>query len=333
MPNAATVFEYISNELGLGCPISQIKRVFGGYMHKMYCLETTNGKYAIKILNPEVMKRPDVFKNYETAERLEKVLSDNGLPIVPALLFYGAKIQCFNNQYFYVFQWIDGKALDSDEITKSHCAQIGELLAKLHSIEQRQEALNKNSLCIDWDSYIALANDKCPGVAAVLMDNRALLYARQQEGNLALAKVPAVTTICNGDMDSKNVLWVNGNPQIIDLECLSYGNPYMELFQLALCWSGYEHCHLNYELLKTFIQSYIENFENFQADWAALYSSNYGRLEWLEYNIKRALMIECENDEEQALGTEQVFETINHIIYYDSIRDELIHQLSSAFNG
>lgn len=323
-----TIFEDISIKIDLG-PVSQVERAFGGYMHKMYCLMTSKGKYAVKLLNPEIMKRPDVFKNYQIAERLERTLEEKGLPVVSAMEFGGKKMQCLNNQYYYVFEWLDGKALGSREITKEHCEQAGALLAMIHKIEHKEEPFVKDELCIDWDLYINLAYEKCPEIVSLLKDNKELLYLSQNEGNLAFKKIPAITSICNGDMDSKNVLWVNGKPNIIDLECLNYGNPYLELFQLALCWSGYEHCLINYELLKTFIRAYCREHGRFEADWEVMYNSNCGRLEWLEYNIKRALMIECENDEERKLGIEQVQETISHIIYYSSVKNELLYQLNS----
>lgn len=190
----------------------------------------------------------------------------------------------------------------------------------------------REKIKIDWDSYIKSANEKCSEIADLLIDNRKLLYVSQKEGNLALENVSELISICNGDMDSKNVLWLNDKPQIIDLECLSYGNPYMELFQLALYWSGYEHCSINYELLIAFIKSYCQEYGELKIDWDILYKSNLGRLEWLEYNVKRALMIECENEEEKLLGIEQVKQTIKHIIYYDSIHDELLERLNKEFN-
>jgi len=49
-------FNNIASELGLGVLKSPAERVFGGYMHKMYRLSTTKGNYAVKLLNPEVMK-------------------------------------------------------------------------------------------------------------------------------------------------------------------------------------------------------------------------------------------------------------------------------------
>ena len=131
-------------------------------------------------------------------------------------------------------------------------------------------------------------------------------------------------------MDCKNVLWVNGKPVIIDLECLDYGNPFMEMYQLALSWSGYELCRIDYELFKTFITSYHNVYGGIQADVKALYGIGFGGLEWLEYNIKRALMIECEDEEERELGIEQVRQTTQRIIFYHSIKEELLQNLSTV---
>lgn len=321
------IFNDIVNELELGFITIPVEKVTGGFMHKMYSLVTNKGKYAIKLLNPVIMTRPDVFKNYEIAEYLENKLQNNDIPIIPALTFGGKKMQCINNQYYYIFNWIDGRALDSQEIEQKHCEIIGAVLAKIHKIEQTDKATIRNEINIDWDSYIVSSKDKCPEITDILKDNKKILYKSQNEGNAALKNIPDITVISNGDMDSKNVLWIDGKPKIIDLECLNYGNPYMELFQLALCWSGYEHCRINYTLLAAFIKSYINVYGNFKINWKDLYSSNFGRLEWLEYNIKRALMIECENEEERQLGVGQVKETMEHIIYYDLVKDELLREL------
>ena len=59
-----------------------------------------------------------------------------------------------------------------------------------------------------------------------------------------------------------------------------------------------------------------------------LYYANNGRLEWLEYNIKRALMLETDSEEEQQLGINEDKGTIDHIVYYDSIKTELLKNCS-----
>lgn len=324
------LFYKILDELKLGNLKADPQRVSGGYMHKMYCIETTTGKYAVKLLNPAIMKRPDALKNYQSAERLERVLQENKIPLVPALEMNGYKMQCIDSQYFYIFNWSEGKALGLEEIKKEHCEIAGTLLAKIHKLEQLAKPFTRNEIGIDWDTYIELANKSGSEIADLLNNGRDLFYTSQKEFNAALKKIPPLTCICDGDMDSKNVLWVNGNPVIIDLECLGYGNPFMEMFQLALSWSGYELCDIDFELFKTFITSYHQEYGSFQVDWNALYGIGFGLLEWLEYNIKRSLRIECDNEEERSLGIEQVKQTVHSLIYYNSIKDELLKHLETV---
>ncbi len=42
-------------------------------------------------------------------------------------------------------------------------------------------------------------------------------------------------------------------------------------------------------------------------------------------------MIECADAEEQRLGIEQVKETINHVIYYSLIKNELLENLNTMY--
>ena len=82
-------------------------------------------------------------------------------------------------------------------------------------------------------------------------------------------------------------------------------------------------------MFNTFIKSYFDNTNlDTNNGWEALYYSNNGRLGWLEYNIKRALMLECDNEEEQQLGISEVKETVEHIIYCDKVKDEILKNIA-----
>ena len=60
---------------GIRGQIRKIAPVSGGLMHRMYRVETDGGKYAVKHLNPIIMKRPDALANYAKAEKLEETLA------------------------------------------------------------------------------------------------------------------------------------------------------------------------------------------------------------------------------------------------------------------
>jgi len=278
------------------------------------------------------MKRPDAIRNFQDAEQLEQMLETTQIPILPALTFKGKKMQKLEGQYFYIFEWFDGKSLKGHEITPLHCRKIGKVLADIHKTNRKEIKTQPTQLQIDWNMYIDKMKTVNDELYQLLQQNVMLLYDSQNKGNAATKCLPAVQSVCHNDMDSKNVLWKGEDYRIIDLECLSYSNPYLELYELALCWTGYEECAIDFELFKTFIQAYMEEMKEYISmlpiDWEVLYDSNYGRLEWLEYNIKRVLGIDC-GEEEKKIGIPQVRETMAHVIYYYNTKEQILECLNS----
>lgn len=335
----------LCSEYNLGELTQSPTRLTGGFTHKMYSLFTTKGKYAVKLLNPFIMKRETAMSNYRAAERFERALEQTDIPILPALTFDEKKMQCMDGQYFYLYEWYDGKALKNEEITEFHCEKIGGILAKIHGLklqngtgtdvgaggDNREEKYEREELHIDWDGYMEKLTEKNQELSALLRKNRELLYESQDKGNEAIKKLPATVAVCHNDMDSKNVLWNGEECRIIDLECLSYSSPIMELYELALCWSGYEVCNIDFHLFRSFIEAYEKAGGTLTTDWETVYYSNNGRLEWLEYNIKRALGMEC-SEEEIEMGIEQVKETIAHVIYYHEAKEKILKSLKNLSN-
>ena len=312
----------IPEELGLGPPLEPPRPLRGGFMHRMYTLFTDRGQYAVKLLNPHIMARPDAMANFRRAEALESMLEQTDLPILPALTFRGRKMQESGGQFFYLYEYFDGCALKSDEITIPHCRRIGEILARIHGIERCEATFEREPLAIDWDDLITRLAANHPGLHALLAANRDLLYELQARANEAFPKVPAVQTICHGDMDSKNVLWHESDCRVIDLECLGRSNPYIELYELALCWSGLENCSVDIPRFRELISAYASAGGILPADWTVIHDANCGRLEWLEYNVLRSMGIGC-SESEIPIGVSEVQKTMAQISCYRRIRNRL----------
>lgn len=215
-------FHAVCRQLNLSALVGEPTRLSGGFLHKMYRVVTESGVYAVKHLNPHVMARADALANFRSAEALERKLAGAHLPLLPAL----SGMQGVEGDYFYVFPYFDGRALTEGEITPAHCEIVGEILAKLHQVERKREPIQREPLAFDWDGFGLSAEDK------------ALLKELQQAANTAV--LPPLSAICHNDMDPKNVLWNSTDCRVIDLECLDYGSPYVELLETALCWAGYE---------------------------------------------------------------------------------------------
>ena len=322
-------------ELGLGEVCVPIENVSGGFMHRMYkvtaCGTEGSRSFAVKHLNPEIMKRPQAQANYERAEKLEGILEKAGLPIVPALCFDSKKMQEFEGNYFYIFAWHDAKVTDWDNITEKQCFLAGNTLGKIHAIdfdldESGVEQDTPELSQIDWKKYEIQANESKSEIAGLLGENLELLEYAQNQVNEARKNLPDIIRISDEDMDPKNVMWENGKPLVIDLECLDYGNPASHVLQLALQWSGITTCNLKLNLLKTFFAGYHKAYDNGFHDYQKIFGLAYTWIEWLEYNIQRALGA-CVDEAERQMGVEQVVQTINRIKYLrekeDLIKKEL----------
>lgn len=318
-------FDEVATNLQLGNLLEKPLQVNGGLTHKMYKIVTNKGNFIVKLLNPNIMKRKTALENFEKADYFEELLKKNNIKAVYSLEFNNKKIQLQDGQYFYIFNWYNGKSLKDNEINTIHCEKISTQLAEIHNLTLKKDTWIENKKNIDWQYYIDLAKEKDSPIYEILYDKIDLLNDSINKGNIVIDKLPNYIAVCHNDLDSKNVLWIGEDFKIIDLECLGYSNPYLELFTLALCWSGYESCNINFELFKTFINSYFNNSKlSRNVNWEILYYANNGRLEWLEYNIKRALLLETNSKEEQDLGIKEVKETIEHVVYYDKIRDVLL---------
>lgn len=322
-------FNKLVDNLNLGKIEEGPIQVAGGLTHRMFRVFTDKGRYIVKLLNANIMKRPTAMGNFNKADFYEEILKQNNISAIYSIIFNNKKMQEIDGQYFYVYEWYDGKVLKDGEITKYHCEEIGKVLANIHNIDLVNKDFSDKEKNIDFKYYVDLCRKKESPIYELLYDKIDILNDSMNKGNEAIKNLPNYYSICHNDMDSKNVMWLNNDYKIIDLECLGYYNPYLELYELALCWSGYEKCNIDFELFKTFFKSYFDNTKlDKKIDWESIYYANNGRLEWLEFNIKRSLMIECDTKEEQEIGLNEVKETIEHVVYYDKAKDKIL----SVFN-
>ncbi len=324
--------EAICQALGLGRPAVPPQRLSGGFLHEMYALFTERGEYAVKLLNPTIMERDTALENYRMAERLEGLLEERGLPILPALAFGGKKMQALQGRYFYVFPYFEGRALTPGEIKTAHCREIGKILAGIHGADRKPCGCTRQELSIDWAFYCSalerqVPERQAPELFAPLRGALGLLEELQNRGNRALKSLPRETAVCHNDLDPKNALWRGAVCRVIDLECLSYDSPYLELLETALRWSGYEDFSVDFQRLDEFLSAYVQGGGSLPEDWETLYDANLGRLEWLEYNIRRALGLEGPGERE--LGRSLTPNALEQAVYYAKARKAVLEYLRS----
>ena len=309
---------------GLGEVTAEITPVSGGLMHRMFKVRTDSGIYAVKRLNPEIMKRPTARENYAAAEALEARLEEARVPMVAALTLKGRKMQELDGEFFYIFRWQKGRITDANTVTAEQCRKAGELLGRIHAIDSRAAEPDAPELStIDFAGYARMAQEAGSPVAELLAKNTKLLTEAQQRLNEAREALPAIVSICDDDMDPKNVMWFRGKPFVIDLECLAYGNPVGAFVDLALQWAGMVNGAYRRENLEAFYEGYRSAYDNGFLAYDALYGIAYTWVEWLTYNIRRALGLEGSGEDERQLGEREVRNTVARIKALGDAEEEI----------
>ncbi len=300
---------------GLGSPRLPITPVSGGFLHRMYRVDTETGSFAVKHLNPDMMSRPSAMDNLKRAEALESVLEAAGLPIVPALELGGTKMQEVDGSYFYVFRWQNGTVSDSYRISPAQCRLAGAIQGRIHALAPKQISKPEpEASAVDWNGLIEEAAAACPSLEKLLTENLDLLMDAENELNRARAALPGIECIVDEDMDPKNVMWDEGKPIVIDLECLERGNPVSSVLQLSLQWAGAAICELDHSRLEAFFYGYLEAYDNGFRDYSGVFGLAYSWVEWLEYNVKRALG-HCADGAEREMGLSEAVLTLKRIAY------------------
>lgn len=322
----------VESQLGeiVGVPVS----ISGGLLHKMYAIETNKGKYAIKILNPQIMIRPDAMMNYINSERIANLVSKK-VPAVPAKIIYGNFIHNIDSQFYIVFDWIESETLKPNEIKCSHSEKIGSILADIHGTDFSElhikKDLGNNEQSVNWKYYIQQGQishaewvESLLGIVDKLYEWSSLAYKANRLLSINLV-------ISHRDLDPKNVLWNKDEPVFIDWESAGYVNPMHDLVETALYWSKDKTDNIVKERFFAFINGYKMKGVEIQEDWTTVLENGFlGKLGWLEYNLKRSLEIECTDEEEQKLGITQVIGTIKEIKDYAETISKLVEWLNNV---
>ena len=152
--------------------------VAGGLLHRMYHVVTDGGNYAVKLLNPDIMKRPKALGNMvnseyiaeymgkyampETAGHISisepgKCMPSDAIPAVSALKFQEKHLisiekdngnapsaeacAAIPQQYAFVYPWLEARSLFAPEIGITHCRRVGHILGLMHHADIRPKEM------------------------------------------------------------------------------------------------------------------------------------------------------------------------------------------------
>ncbi len=314
--------------------------VEGGLLHRMYRVVTDQGNYAVKLLNPDIMKRPAALQNMINSECIAEGFAHKpggAIPVVAALKLQGQHLVSLepdyegglsmeagrdtDTQYAFVYPWLDARSLFVPNINMEHCRRIGHILGQIHQTNLQLEGIGQEEdhrPLYDWRSYMVMAKEQqVPWLTkyeAMLPD----LTRWDQAAAESRKSVCSFQVISHRDMDPKNVLWQGTEPWIIDWEAAGYINPYQELLEVINYWGRDGDGNYSSPLCQALLQEYTQYMDLQKTDWTPIIACSYdGMLGWLEYTLKKSLGLEGD-DQARMQGPRQLLDTYAELQRYDA---------------
>lgn len=321
--NYSQQIQVLFQRLNLGRITHSIIPLSGGLLHRMFCVLSEEGKFALKALNPQIMLRPAAINNTKNAEKIAAIAA-NYIPAVYAKTFCQEMIQSIDGQLYLIYDFVEGSCIQINEIKRIHCELMGNILAELHGLDfsaiEIENALSIDDSVIDWSDYYQKGLASNAVWLPMLKVNLTQLSNWNAKAVHSAAKLSADNIISHRDLDAKNVMWHNNRPIIIDWESAGYINPMCDFVDTALYWAKNAAGRLNEEHLSAFAKAYMKKKPSLQIDCASALDYGFlGKLAWLEYNLKRSLGIESSDKQDQQIGTDQVIKTLVDINQYSQM--------------
>lgn len=319
----------LCSKLDIGTPVQKLSRVFGGFHHKMWRLETDSGTYAVKQLSEDTdLSDSEIINHYNVTEAIAETFAGYGISAIFALKSNAGYLQIIENVGYLVHPWSDAVSLDKNLISETYALKISAVLAKMHQANIVVSGLKEPKIDLHLEEkIIELIHRaiKCKIHNAKLLESGMQTFLTivesQKTANETLKKYRVIS---HGDLDQKNVLWdTAGNPVLIDWESARKLNPTYEIVLEALDWSGitsqfdeslYEKILSAYVLAGGLIEiDYLQaSFHSILGDW----------VNWLMYNVARS--IELEDEEQRATGAEQVDFALSTIFRLNHLMPDLL---------
>ncbi|WP_226579877.1 phosphotransferase [Halobacillus litoralis] len=312
-------FKQICAHAGLGAIVGVPESLSGGLLHKIYAIETISGKYVVKLLNPEIINRLGAKHNYRQAESIAEHAS-RSVPTLAAKRINGTFLQVWGDHHYLLYDWIVGRSLTNNEVTAFHSEKVGSILGRIHSLDFSHLELTDhctNIEVVDWDFYRQHGEKHNAEWWELFHFQLSQLHEWNARAVRAGKILITERVVSHRDLDAKNVMWHQGEPVIFDWESAGCVHPMCDFMETALYWSENNEGSVEIDRLRAFIRGYERHRPRLDTDWETVLEHGFsGKLDWLEYNLKRSLKMGFSDEEEQKLGTAQVIKTLRELKHY-----------------
>lgn len=281
-----------------------------GITNKIYELNTSSGKYILKILS-----KKDI-DNIELSEELANYAYNSGINALTAIKLNNKYINTINGENVILYPYYEGKVLLTKELTLEHIKVLANSLAKLHSLKIIDNYTNTKYIKNDYKKLYELSLDNDNECFNLFKENIDKLLKIYDEVYDSYSKLSNQLSYVHRDFNRKNVLWKDNEFRIIDWETSTIDNPSIDFFNSIWFLSN----DFEEEKSKVFIKEYFSIMKLNDDYNIGVKAALIEECNWLYFSLNRALRLITNNGYEIKLGEDSIESSIKEIInYYDKI--------------
>ncbi len=113
---------HICHLYNIGEWLGTAQPVTGGLIHNIWHIQTTQGHFAVKELNAQIMRKPNIRDAYRRSEQIAAQMAAAGIPALTALTIPNndeGTVQQIDDITVIVYDWISGTVLASVPVIQS----------------------------------------------------------------------------------------------------------------------------------------------------------------------------------------------------------------------
>jgi len=296
----------------------------GGKVHQVWKLQTEKTSYALKRLNIETSS-PSVALYRET-QKIAKIFKQNNISVITALLSNHDPIIFLGNNYFMLFDWMEGEKVSPQHATLAQARKMGQVMANMHQLRLSSDSCDTSVLNSDfyhhvfsasqWEQLVAKATQQGIKHAGKLLESLPLILKVCQQAEKSTNALKSKRIISHRDASPNNVIWqAHQSPIIIDWELAGLIHPTVDLLGGAFDWSLVRSDAVSLDRFKAFTGAYFAMNGQVDRVTDAFFGLMGIWFSWMEFNLKR--FIDQKDKAQKELGEREVLHTLIafHTVY------------------
>jgi len=278
------LLQHLCETFSLGSPLSPAEAIPGFYQHQLWQIKTSKGQYVIKQCSENNFWQALVPNDFINAEEIVAQFLKQDIPAVLAIHHGHSFVEQCEGKTYLVYPYIHGNKCSYQELSHDEVFLLGQILAKIHQtdlIAPQFDRIYDFDLSKDlWQSLSA-----CP----LIQSHQSELSHWTDLYHSAKPSRQKHLVLSHCDINPSNVLWHHGKPHIIDWESIARIDPALDLFNLALNFSGIVDEEIDSDYFIAIIQGYRDAGSEFALNESVCHASLGSWLAWLAYLAARSL--------------------------------------------